>query len=181
MDEVQRAATDLTTRPDSNLKQNMKKQCIAASRYRNPRAVFVSLIVMVTIGALDGCGDEVSDADVAFVAAMTPAQFESLRMYNAPPDNVTSGAGYLSPPARLQQGCEAIIRSSSGPVREAVILESVSAASFDLDAVRKTDGWAVTSDDFAPPSANPVEFRSRFTSCVSAIQDKYLADPDKVG
>jgi hypothetical protein len=66
-------------------------------------------------------------------------------------------------------------------VREAVILESVSATSFDLDAVRKPTGWAVTSDDFAATSTNAFEFRSQFASCVSALEDKYLSDPEKIG
>jgi hypothetical protein len=80
---------------------------------------------------------------------------------------------------RLLQGCEAILRLPGGEKREAVTLGSDTAASFDLDAVRTADGWSVTSDGLSPPSDNPVAFRTQFTNCVSAIQDKYRAEPDK--
>jgi hypothetical protein len=80
---------------------------------------------------------------------------------------------------RLQQGCEAILRLPGGEKREAVILDSGTEASFDLDAIRTDDGWNVTSDGLSPPSDNPVAFRTQLTNCVSAIEDKYRAEPDK--
>jgi hypothetical protein len=80
---------------------------------------------------------------------------------------------------KLQQGCEAILRLPGGDKREAVILENSNDESFDLDAIRTADGWTVTSDGLSPPSNNPVAFRTQFTTCLSAIQDKYRAEPEK--
>ncbi|MGA7781210.1 MAG: hypothetical protein WCA85_26375 [Paraburkholderia sp.] len=73
----------------------------------------------------------------------------------------------------------AIIRSQGRDVRETVILEDDPGASFDLDVARTFSGWHVTSDGLAPPSADSIAFRTQFTNCVSAVQDKYAAEPEK--
>lgn len=171
----------LAIKQDTSSNQNMNMQCIIMLRHQITDTILVCATATAIIGVLEGCSDQISSADVTFVAAMMPAGFESLRMYGEPPERVISVGGYVHPSGGLRQGCEAIIRSSSGPVHEAVILESASAKSFDLDAVRKPTGWDVTSDNFAPTSANTVEFRSQFTSCVSALEDKYQSDPEKIG
>jgi hypothetical protein len=61
-----------------------------------------------------------------------------------------------------------------------VILESKSAESFDLDVVRTSSGWTVTSDGLAPPIVNSTGLRTQFTNCVSAIEDKVRAEPEKI-
>ncbi|RDJ97552.1 hypothetical protein [Paraburkholderia lacunae] len=138
------------------------------------------IVLVALIGALAGCSNGVSDADVNFVAAAMPSQFESFRMYNIASDSGGPVGAHAHRPGRLQQGCEAIIRSASGHLRETVILESGSAQSFDLDAVRTSSGWTVTSDGLAPPSDNSGVFRTRFMNCVSAIEDKFRAEPEKI-
>ncbi|MGA3252308.1 MAG: hypothetical protein ABSD12_29830 [Paraburkholderia sp.] len=145
-----------------------------------PERIFVRLKLAVLIGALAGCSDNISPSDVQFVVAAMPSQFKSLRMYHTAPDNVAPfGSSGPHAPVQLQQGCEAMLRVPAGDKREAVILDSSTAASFDLEAVRTADGWNVTSDGLSPPSDNPVEFRTQFTNCVSAIEEKYRAEPDK--
>jgi hypothetical protein len=126
-----------------------------------------------------GCSDGIAEADAAFVAAGTPPQFESLRMYGAVPDNIAPGSGNAHAPSRLHQGCQAIIRVDGRDVPETVILEDESGATFDLDVTRTSNGWNVTSDGLRPPSADPVGFRTRFTTCVNALRDKYAAEPEK--
>ncbi|NPT61914.1 hypothetical protein [Paraburkholderia elongata] len=126
-----------------------------------------------------GCSSGISEADVAFVAAGTPAQFEALRMYGAAPDNIAPGSGNAHAPGGLRQGCQAIIRSESHDVRETVILEDEPGSSFDLDVTRTSNGLKVTSDGLTPPSVDPVGFRTRFTHCVNAIRDRYAAEPEK--
>jgi hypothetical protein len=145
-----------------------------------PERIFVRLKLAVLIGALAGCSDNISPSDVQFVVAAMPSQFKSLRMYHTATDNVAPfGSSGSHAPVQLQQGCEAMLRVPAGDKREAVILDSSTAASFDLEAVRTADGWNVTSDGLSPPSDNPVEFRTQFTNCVSAIEEKYRAEPDK--
>ncbi|WP_230559427.1 hypothetical protein [Paraburkholderia translucens] len=128
---------------------------------------------------LTGCGDGISEADVAFVTAGTPPQFESLRMYGAAPDNIAPGSGNPHISGGLHQGCQAIIHTRGGEVRETVIFEDEQGTAFDLDVTRTPNGWNVTSEGLTPPSADPVGFRTRFTNCVNAIRDKYAAEPDK--
>jgi hypothetical protein len=145
-----------------------------------PERVFARLKLMALVGALAGCSDGISQSDVQFVVSAMPPQFDSLRMYHTAPDNAAPfGSSAPHAPVQLQQGCEAMLRVPGGEKREAVILESGTAASFDLDAIRTADGWNVTSDGLSPPSDNPVAFRTQFTNCVSAIEDKYRAEPDK--
>ncbi|CAE6771564.1 hypothetical protein R69927_06584 [Paraburkholderia domus] len=150
-------------------------------RYDAPalRRIFNRLTLASLIGVLAGCSDGISQTDVEFVAAAMPAQFESLRMYKTAPDNVAPIGSAAHAPVQLQQGCEAIIQTAGGHKREIVILDSRSAASFDLDAVRTSSGWSVTSDGLAPPADNPVGFRTQFSSCVSALVDKYRSEPEK--
>jgi hypothetical protein len=133
------------------------------------------------IGILASCGDSISDSDVQFVASAMPSQFESLRMYHTAPEDAApfGSSARAHAPVGLQQGCEAILHVAGGEKREVVILDSGKAASFDLDAIRTSDGWNVTSDGLSPPSDNPVAFRTQLTNCVSAIQDKYRAEPEK--
>lgn len=146
------------------------------SRHRPSRfrLTFAGITAAVIFSTVTGCSDGISEADVAFVSAETPSQFESLRMYSAAPP---SGNAHL--PGRLHQGCMAIIRSQGRDVRETVILEDDPGASFDLDVARTFSGWHVTSDGLAPPSADSIAFRTQFTNCVSAVQDKYAAEPEK--
>jgi hypothetical protein len=145
-----------------------------------PERIFARLKLAVLIAVLAGCSDGISPADVQFVIAAMPSQFESLRMYHTAPDNVAPfGSSAPHAPVQLQQGCEAMLRVAGGEKREVVILDSGTAASFDLDAISTAYGWNVTSDGLSPPSDNPVEFRTQFTNCVSAIEDKYRAEPDK--
>jgi hypothetical protein len=142
----------------------------AASKGRAlPERIFVRFKVAVLLGVLTGCSDGISQSDVQFVVAGMPAQFQSLRMYHTVPDDAAPlGSSAAHAAVRLLQGCEAILRLPGGEKREAVTL-----------AVRTADGWSVTSDGLSPPSDNPVAFRTQFTNCVSAIQDKYRAEPDK--
>ncbi|WP_090688782.1 hypothetical protein [Paraburkholderia phenazinium] len=131
------------------------------------------------MGALAGCSDSVSDSDVQFVIGAMPSQFQSFRMYLTAPENAAPLGSSVHGAVQLQQGCEAMILAPGGQKRETVILESRSAASFDLDVIRTADGWNVTSDGLAPPGNNPVAFRTQLTSCVSAIEDKYRSEPEK--
>ncbi|MFM0389931.1 hypothetical protein [Paraburkholderia dipogonis] len=142
--------------------------------------VHTRIILAALVGALPGCSNGVSDSDVKFVAAGMPAQFESLRMYSAAPDSGGPVSGYNRRPARLQQGCLAIIRSAGGHFRESVILESESAESFDLNVVRTSSGWTVTSDGLAPPIDNSTGLRIQFTNCVNALEDKFRVEPEKI-
>ena len=145
-----------------------------------PERIFARLKLAVLSGVLAGCSDGISQLDEQFVIAALPSQFESLRMYHTAPDTVAPfGSSAPHAAVRLQQGCEAILRLPGGEKREAVILDSATAPSFDLDAVRNADGWSVSSDGLSPPSDNPVAFRTQLTNCVSAIQDKYRAEPEK--
>ncbi|WP_321962221.1 hypothetical protein [Paraburkholderia sp. J7] len=132
------------------------------------------------IGVLAGCGNAISDSDVQFVTAAMPTQFEAFRMYGAVP--VRDGSNGLSShgPARLQQGCEAVIHSPRGAYRESVVLDGGSAEYFELDVSRTPDGWVVTTDGLAEPSSNSVGLRTQFTNCLTAIKDKLRAQPDKV-
>jgi hypothetical protein len=155
----------------------------AAVRRRRPgfvtlRQVFTRITLAAFICALAGCSDSVSEADVQFVIGAMPPQFQSLRMYHTVPENAAPFGSSAHGPVQLQQGCEAILLVSGGQKRETVILESNTAASFDLDAIRTADGWKVTSDGLSPPSDNPVAFRTQFTNCVSAIEDKYRSEPE---
>lgn len=143
------------------------------------RSTFAGIILAAISSLVTGCSDGISETDVAFVAAGTPPQFETMRMYGAAPDTiaVNGSKGHIA--GGLRQGCQAIIRSGSREVRETVIFEDEPGAPFDLDATRTADGWNVTSDGLTPPSTDPVGFRTRFTRCVNAIRDKYAAEPEK--
>lgn len=144
----------------------------------NRRRAFVGIMLATISSLITGCSEGISEADVAFVTAGTPPQFESLRMYGAPPDNIAP-ASSAHAPMQLHQGCQAIIQAGGREVRETVILEDEPGASFDLDVARASNGWNVTSDGLRPPSADPVGFRTRFTACVNALRDKYAAEPEK--
>lgn len=143
------------------------------------RRAFAGIMLAAISSVVTGCSDGISNADVAFVTAGTPPQFEALRMYGAVPDNIPLGSSSARTAGRLHQGCQAIIRSENRDERVTVILEDESGASFDLDVTRTPNGWNVTSDGLRPPSADPVSFRTRFTTCVNAIRDKYAAEPEK--
>ncbi|WP_144155474.1 hypothetical protein [Paraburkholderia sp. BCC1885] len=148
---------------------------VASSKGQGSRLTLVALI-----GVLAGCSDGISQSDVQFVTSAMPPQFTSFRMYHTAPDNAAPfGNSGSHGPVRLQQGCEAILHLPGGDKRESVILDSGADDSFDLDAIRTADGWNVSSDGLSPPADNPVAFRTQFTNCVSAIQDKYQAEPDK--
>jgi disulfide bond formation protein DsbB len=140
--------------------------------------IFARIALVALIGTLAGCSDSMSETDVQFVIGAMPPQFQSMRMYLTAPENAAPFGSSAHAAVKLQQGCEAVLTVPGGQKREAVILESQSAATFDLDAVRTADGWNVTSDGLAPPGDHPVEFRTQFTSCVSAIEDKYRSEPD---
>lgn len=144
------------------------------------RHALAGIMLAAIFTLLTGCSDEIAEDDVAFVTAATPPQFESLRMYGAAPESIATGSRSTQhSPGKLHQGCLAIILDRGHEVRESVILEDESGIPFDLDVTRTSDGWNVTSDGLTPPSADPVAFRTRFTTCVNAIRDKYAADPDK--
>lgn len=143
------------------------------------RQTFTGIALVALIGALSACSDGISKSDVQFVIGAMPSQFQSLRMYHTAPENAAPFGSSAHASMRLQQGCEAVLLVPGGQKREAVILDSDTAASFDLDAIRTADGWSVTSDGLAPPGDNPVEFRTQFTNCVSAIEDKYRSEPEK--
>lgn len=134
----------------------------------------------VFVGILAGCGNSVSDSDIQFVTTAMPTQFEALRMYGAVPARDGSIGLSAHGPARLQQGCEAVIRSAKGAFRESVVLDSESAEYFELDVSRTPGGWAVTTDGLAEPSSNSVGLRTQFTNCLTAIKDKLRAQPDTV-
>lgn len=142
------------------------------------RQIFARITLVALIGSLAGCSDSMSETDVQFVIGAMPPQFQSMRMYLTAPENAAPFGSSAHAAVKLQQGCEAVLTVPGGQKREAVILESQSAATFDLDAVRTADGWNVTSDGLAPPGDHPVEFRTQFTNCVSAIEDKYRSEPD---
>ncbi|WP_233808026.1 hypothetical protein [Paraburkholderia sp. HP33-1] len=143
------------------------------------RHAFTGIMLVAISWLVTGCSDGISEADVAFVTAGTPPQFESLRMYGAAPDSIAPGRGNAHTAGGLHQGCQAIIRSGGRVVRETVIFEDAPGISFDLDVTRTPNGWNVTSDGLTPPSTDPVGFRTRFTNCVNAIRDKYAAEPEK--
>jgi hypothetical protein len=155
-----------------------------AVRHKNGVCAFwnvhTRIILTALIGCLPGCSNGVSDSDVKFIAAGMPPHFESFRMYSAAPDGSGPVSGYAHRPVRLQQGCQAIILSAGGRFRESVILQSESAESFDLDVVHTADGWTVTSDGLAPPSADSAGLRTQFMKCVNAIEDKFRAEPEKI-
>ncbi|MEM5424898.1 hypothetical protein AB3X91_02400 [Paraburkholderia sp. BR14263] len=138
----------------------------------------IALAAFVT--ALAGCGNAVSDSDIQFVTAAMPAQFEAFRMYGAVPFRDGSPGLSAHAPARLQQGCEAVVRSAKGSFRESVVLDSESAEYFELDVSRTPDGWTVTTDSLAAPSGNSVGLRTQFTNCLTAIKDKLRAQPERV-
>lgn len=161
----------LSNRCNANKKDNM----IDVATIRNPLTV-IALGAFVALVA--GCGDNISQSDVDFVATAIPTQFESFRMYSAAVEvSHTAGEG-AQPRSGLHQGCEAIIHHAQGHVRESVVLDE-SGGAFDLDVMRSGDGWVVTSDGLSPPSGNTVAFRTQFTNCVSAIEDKYRAEPER--
>lgn len=144
------------------------------------RGICTRIALAALVGNLAGCSSGVSDSDVKFIAAAMPPQFDSLRMYSAVPDSSGRSNTDAQASAGLRQGCVAIIRSGNGHTRETVILDSKSAGLFDLEVTRTSSGWSVTSDGLAPPSDNSAGLRIQFTNCVSAIEDKFRAEPDKV-
>ncbi|CAE6733529.1 hypothetical protein R69658_01926 [Paraburkholderia aspalathi] len=152
----------------------MPRYATSSLRRASAGVMLAAISTLVT-----GCSDGISEADAAFVTTGTPPQFESMRMYGAAPDNPAPGSGNTHAPGGLRQGCMAIIRAGGRDVRETVILENEPGPSFDLDVIRTSDGWSVTSDGLTPPSTDPVGFRTRFTHCVNAIRDKYAAEPEK--
>ncbi len=138
------------------------------------------ITLAASIAILAGCGKDVSDSDIQFVTAAMPAQFEAFRMYGAVPFRDGSPGLSAHAPARLQQGCEAVIRAPKGSFRESVVLDSESAEYFELDVSRTPDGWTVTTDSLAAPSGNSVGLRTQFTNCLTAIRDKLRAQPESV-
>ena len=132
------------------------------------------------VGILAGCGNPVSDSDIQFVTAAMPAQFDAFRMYGAVPFRDGSPGLSAHAPTRLQQGCEAVVRSERGAFRESVVLDSESAEYFELDVSRTPDGWVVTTDSLAAPSGNSVGLRTQFTNCLTAIKDKLRAQPEAI-
>jgi hypothetical protein len=142
--------------------------------------VHTRIMLAALVGCLPGCSNGVSDSDAKFVAAAMPPQFESFRMYSAVPDSGGPIGAHAHRPARLHQGCQAIIQSVGGRFRESVILENESAQSFDLDVDRTASGWTVTSDGLFAPSDDSAGLRTQFTNCVNALEDKFRAEPEKV-
>ncbi|MEM5313301.1 hypothetical protein [Paraburkholderia sp. JHI869] len=138
------------------------------------------MTLVVFVGILAGCSNGISDSDIQFVTAAMPPQIDAFRMYGAVPQRDGSSGTYAHGSAGLQQGCEAIIHSPGGNVHESVVLDSASAAYVELDVSRTPGGWSVTTDGLTAPSDNSVGLRTQFTNCLSAIQDKYRAEPEKV-
>ncbi|MEX3942103.1 MULTISPECIES: hypothetical protein [Paraburkholderia] len=151
---------------------------------RNHELTFRSHCARITLAAyvaiLAGCGNAVSDSDIQFVTAAMPSQFEAFRMYGAVPFRDGSPGLSAHAPARLQQGCEAVVRAAKGSFRESVVLDSESAEYFELDVSRTSDGWTVTTDSLSAPSGNSVGLRTQFTNCLTAIKDKLRAQPAPV-
>jgi hypothetical protein len=131
------------------------------------------------VSLVTACSDNISQADVDFVSAGMPAQFQSLRMYGAPLDPDPGSSRLTMKQGRLHQACAAMLQTAHNPEREVVILENDSGKTFDLDATHTPEGWRVTSDGLNSPSADTVGFRTQFTNCISAIQEKYRAEPEK--
>lgn len=143
------------------------------------RYALAGILVATLCASLTACSDGISDEDVSFVGAGMPSEFISMRMYGAVPDSAPVGGGSERTTGRLRQGCQATIRAGDREVRETVILEDVPGPSFDLDVARASDGWKVSSDGLTPPNTDTGAFRTRFTTCVNAIRDKFAAEPEK--
>jgi hypothetical protein len=124
---------------------------------------FVAALTSVVF-LLSGCGG-VSSSDKRFIAASMPTAFSVFRMY--------SGNGA----AAGRQACLALIRTPFGDAQESVVLERGSGMTFDLSATRDGSDWDVTSDGAAPTADNSAVFRYLLVDCVSALQDKYRAEP----
>ena len=137
----------------------------------------LGLQVVICIGLLAGCTADISEEDERYVAASMPMQFESFRMYEMAPE--TNGFTSASR-VHFRQGCYADIRDGGIVARERVVIQSESDQVFDLDVNRTPEGWAVTSDYEKPISPDSSTFRARFMKCLSGIQSKYQAQPEKV-
>ena len=114
---------------------------------------------------LSGC-NRVSSSDKRFVAATMPPAFEDFRMY--------SGDGA----AHGRQACLAMIRTPFGDAQESVVLQRGSGITFDVAATRDGGDWDISSDGAAPTSGTSAVFRFLVVDCVSALEDKYRAEPD---
>jgi hypothetical protein len=113
---------------------------------------------------LSGC-DGVSGPDKRFIAATMPPSFEAFRMY----DGGGASAG--------RQACLATIRTPYGDAQESVVLERGSGITFDVSAARDGSSWEIRSDGSAPTEGNAAIFHALLVDCVSALQDKYFAEP----
>jgi len=126
---------------------------------------FLFAAVLASIACLiSGC-DGVSRSDKRFVAATMPPAFDTFRMYSQ------------GDPSSARQACMATIRTPFGDTREAVVLERGSGITFDIAATRDGLEWDVSSDGLAPTDIDSPVFRYLLVDCVSALQDKYRAEP----
>ncbi|PXW18419.1 hypothetical protein C7408_12119 [Paraburkholderia caballeronis] len=94
-----------------------------------------------------------------------PDTFLSFRMYDS---GGQSGR---------RQACTATIRTPQGDVNEVVVLERGSGMVFDVAATRDGSDWTITSEGTAPTDENSPVFRYLLVDCVSALEDKYRAEP----
>lgn len=125
-------------------------------------AALVSVVCM-----LSGC-DGVSSSDRQFITASMPSAFSAFRMYGE------EGA------AAGRQACIATIHTPYGDAQESILLERGSGKTFDISATRDGLDWDVSSDGTAPTAEDSSMFRYLLVDCVSALQDKYQADPGEV-
>lgn len=124
----------------------------------------VATALASVICLLGGC-DRISSSDERFIAATLPAAFDAFRMYSGEGDS----AG--------RQACLATIRTPFGDAQESVVLERGSGMTFDVSAARDGLDWQISTDGAAPTARDSSMFRFLLVDCVSALQDKFQAEP----
>jgi len=128
-----------------------------------------AMVLAVAVCTLSGC-DGFSASDKQFVAASMPTSFESFRMYNEE-GGATAG----------RQACLAMIHTPVGVAQETAVLERGSGMTFSISAARDGLDWNVSSDGGPPTESNSAVFRYLVVSCVSTLEEKFLAQAtDKI-